>query len=70
MNDQDTTRIAAVAMQCAMGEPETNLVRVEKWAEKVHDEGATFAVFHEEYRNKETAAGRTIYKAIRDIRCA
>ena len=48
MNEQDSTRIAAVAMHCVMGDPEANLARVEKWAEKVHDEGATFAVFPEE----------------------
>ena len=43
-----TTRIAAVAMASALGDPETNLVRVEAWATRARAEGATFAVFPEE----------------------
>jgi predicted amidohydrolase len=44
----DETKVAAVTMNCVMGEPETNLDRIESWAEKTRAEGATFAVFPEE----------------------
>ena len=43
-----TTRIAAIAMNSAMGEPELNLERIGGWMRKAHAEGASFAVFNEE----------------------
>jgi N-carbamoylputrescine amidase len=48
MPPNKTTRVAAVAMQCAMAEPDRNLDRVVLWAERARAEGATFAVFPEE----------------------
>lgn len=42
------TRVAAVSMASAMGEPETNLERVEAWASRARAEGASFVVFPEE----------------------
>jgi len=48
MSETETTQVAAVAMKCAMGEPERNLERVTYWAERARAEGATFAVFPEE----------------------
>ncbi|NQT11255.1 MAG: carbon-nitrogen hydrolase family protein, partial [Planctomycetes bacterium] len=48
MNQPETTRVAAVAMNCAMGDPSVNLDRIERWAERAASEGAAFAVFPEE----------------------
>src|ERR1043166_2789814 len=44
----DETRVAAVPMDSVLGDPATNLSRIESWAEKARAEGATFAVFPEE----------------------
>ena len=42
-----TARVATVAMHSVMGDPETNLDRVEQWCRKAHAAGARFAVFPE-----------------------
>ena len=46
--DAETVRVAAVAMQSAMGEPAVNLDRVERWLRRARHAGARFAVFPEE----------------------
>lgn len=48
MNENATTRVAAVAMNSVMGDPRANLDRVEMWAKRAREAGATFAVFPEE----------------------
>jgi len=46
--DDQTTRIAAVAMHSVMGDPSANLARVEHWCRQVHEQNARFALFPEE----------------------
>ena len=46
--DNDTIRVASIAMHSVMGDPSTNLVRVAEWAHKAHAQGADFAIFPEE----------------------
>jgi N-carbamoylputrescine amidase len=48
MDKNESTRVAAIAMESAMAEPDVNLDRIETWAAKARAEGASFAVFPEE----------------------
>lgn len=61
-------RVASVAINSKMGDPATNLDRVESWAEKASTAGARFAVFPEEYvtgsLNKSTLSQEEIDRAI------
>lgn len=43
----ETARVATVAMHSELGDYETNLNRVEHWAQKAHEAGAAFVVFPE-----------------------
>ena len=43
-----TSRVAAIAMHSAMGDPDSNLRRIGEWMRKAHTSGASFAVFNEE----------------------
>ncbi|MBM82477.1 MAG: hypothetical protein CMJ78_18080 [Planctomycetaceae bacterium] len=46
--DNETTRVASIAMHSEMGKPTANLDRIEEWCIKAHKENAKFAVFPEE----------------------
>ena len=46
--DNDTIRVASVAMHSVMGDPSANLERVAEWAHKAHAQGADFGIFPEE----------------------
>ena len=46
--DNDTIRVASVAMHSVMGDPSANLGRVAEWAHKTHAQRANFAIFPEE----------------------
>ena len=46
--ENDSIRVATVAMHSVMGDVSANLARVEEWSRKAHVEGASFAVFPEE----------------------
>src|ERR1051326_2208046 len=63
----DETRVAAITMNSVMGEPETNLARIEKWAEKARAEGATFAVFPEECITGSLNKSTMTFEAAREI---
>jgi predicted amidohydrolase len=47
--EDETIRVASLAINSKMGDPVTNLDRVASWAEKASRAGARFAVFPEEY---------------------
>lgn len=65
--NNDITRVAAVTMTSVMGDPETNLARVETWAEKARAEGATFAVFPEECITGSLNKTKLTFDAAREI---
>ena len=46
--DDQTTRVAAVAMHSVMGDPSANLARVEHWCRQAREQGARFTLFPEE----------------------
>ena len=46
--DNDTIRVASIAMHSVMGDPSANLARVAEWAHKAHAQGADFGIFPEE----------------------
>ena len=43
--DNDTVRVASIAMHSVMGDPSANLTRVAEWAHKAHAQEADFGDF-------------------------
>ena len=46
--ENDTIRVASIAMHSVMGDPSANLAHVAEWAHKAHAQGADFGIFPEE----------------------
>ena len=43
--ENDTIRVASIAMHSVMGDPSANLAHVAEWAHKAHTQGADFGIF-------------------------
>ena len=65
--ENDTTRVASVAMHSVMGDPSANLARVAEWSHKAHADGASFAIFPEECITGSMNKSDLTFEAARQI---